>query len=158
MVRFGNINTREVMFDTVPPGTYSVRYSFAGSWSGYQNVTTIAGNLSTIYAVVAGDPTPQPAEKPICTSPVALPSSSGNAPLEVNLYIGYTGNSTYTTSEKLRYIQWDFTGDGSWDTTTNYGNPSQYTYQSAGAYTVKGRIQAENGDYSDPCQTTISVY
>lgn len=152
---YGSLNTKEIIFSSVPPGNYSVRAFVAGSWTNSQNVSVAAGQLSTINYSVTGDPAPTatPAPKPSCTTPVSIPSS-GSAPLAVNLYIGYTGSGS---SNDLTNIQWDFTGDGSWDVTIPYGNSYQYTYQSAGTYTLKGRIQDNSGTYSDPCQTTITV-
>jgi hypothetical protein len=158
--RYGSVSTKEVIFNSVPPGVYSVRYSFASSWGNSQTVTVSSGGLVTVNASIAGDtvPTPTPAPlKPQCSVPIAAPSQNGTAPLNVSLYLGYIPNSTYVGSDQLKYIQWDLTGDGSWDITTGYGYPYAYTYQTSGTYTLKGRLQAANGDYSDPCQLTITV-
>lgn len=150
---YGSLNTKEIIFSSVPPGNYNVRAYVAGSWTNSQNVNVSAGQLATVSYSVTGDPAATPTPKPVCTTPVAMPSS-GSAPLTVNLYIGYTGGGS---SSNLTNIQWDLTGDGSWDVTISYGNPYQYTYQNPGTYTVKGRIQNSSGIYSDPCQTTITV-
>lgn len=149
-----------VMFSTVPPGTYTVRVLYKDSWSSFQTVTVTSGNSSYAYFPVSGDtaPTPTPNTKPVCTTPVVSPSTSGTHPFNVTLYIGYSSNPPSNSSSDLQSIMWDFTGDGSYDYTIGYGNPYEYTYQNAGTYTLKGSICKTGGSIcSDPCQTTITV-
>jgi PKD repeat protein len=52
--------------------------------------------------------------------------------------------------------EWDFTGDGSWDTGVSL-NAQNYTYLAAGTYTAKMRVKATNGEYSGVCGVTITV-
>ncbi|MFC1710487.1 hypothetical protein ACFL0F_02410 [Patescibacteria group bacterium] len=56
----------------------------------------------------------------------------------------------------IQGYEWDYTSSGSWD--SSFGlNPATHTYSNSGTYTINLRILATNGEYSDPCQTTITV-
>ena len=151
---FGTISTREVIFSSVPPGNYSVRYSFAGSWSGYQSVTATSGSLATINANVSGDnppSTPTPGFTPVCSGISVYPSSQGTAPFTAD----FSGRGSYSMDYSPAGYVWDFTGDGSWDTSAS-GNAVNYTYSTPGTYTVK--MKTVTGVWeSSICQTTITV-
>ncbi|KKQ84419.1 MAG: hypothetical protein UT08_C0018G0025 [Candidatus Woesebacteria bacterium GW2011_GWB1_38_8] len=142
---------------SVPAGSYSIRAQYKGQWTGYQAISVNSGQLTTTTITVSGDtptnpPTPSPKPKPRCLSPVIYPSSTGVAPFNALLqpqgYADLAGG--------IAGYEWDFIGDGSWDTSAS-PNAQYYTYQPAGTYTVKMRVLATNGEYSDTCQSTVTV-
>ena len=146
-----------VDFSSVPAGSYSIRAQYKGQWTGYQAISVNSGQLTTTTITVSGDtptnpPTPSPKPKPRCLSPVIYPSSTGVAPFNALLqpqgYADLAGG--------IAGYEWDFIGDGSWDTSAS-PNAQYYTYQPAGTYTVKMRVLATNGEYSDTCQSTVTV-
>ncbi len=152
----GSQGNPKVIYSSVPPGSYTARISYGGSWTEYKSVTVSSGQSSYLYFPISGDHTPTPAptptpNKPQCSTPVLIPSG-GSAPLSVKLYLGSGGGPT----NDYKYTQWDLTGDGSWDVTVNFGDVYTNIYQK-GSYTIKGRIQNTGGVYSDPCQTSLTV-
>ncbi len=146
-----------VTFSAVPPGPYTVRAQYKGQWTGNYNVNVSSGQEAYVEIVVVGDtptaaPTPTPKPKPECFNPVIYPSSTGTAPYDVLLQPGGSAGS----SGGMVGYQWDYTGDGSWDTEVS-PNAINYTYQTAGTYNVKMRVLGSNGEYSNTCQTTLTV-
>lgn len=99
-------------------------------------------------------PTPVPTAvfKPVCTTPQVMPEASGTAPLSTSLYVGQS--SSAPTPDQVR---WDFTGDGNWDLETSFGSSPDYTYQIPGTFTLKVQIRGNNGQWSDTCQTSVTV-
>lgn len=92
------------------------------------------------------------------TCEVHLDKSSGISPLTVNFFYGATyggGTDNYVTK-----VQWDFDGDGNWDTSFDISpdleKPS-HTYTQKGTYTAKMHLQTKDGYTSDICTKTISV-
>lgn len=81
---------------------------------------------------------------------------SGTAPLLVNLTYGATysgGTDNYVTN-----VQWDFEGDGNWDTPLDYNSQHvNHTYAQPGNYTIKMRLQTKDGYISDICTKNITV-
>ncbi len=155
--RIARQGSPSVDFSSVPAGSYSIRAQYKGQWTGYQAISVNSGQLTTTTITVSGDtptnpPTPSPKPKPRCLSPVIYPSSTGVAPFNALLqpqgYADLAGG--------IAGYEWDFIGDGSWDTSAS-PNAQYYTYQPAGTYTVKMRVLATNGEYSDTCQSTVTV-
>ena len=154
--RIARQGSPSVDFSSVPAGSYSIRAQYKGQWTGYQVISVNSGQLTTATITVSGDtptnpPTPSPKPKPTCYTPGVNPSS-GTAPLSVQL----SGYGMSGAAGTMVAYEWDFTGDGSWDSTGSL-NPPNYTYQTAGIYTVKVRVLASNGEYSDTCQNTVTV-
>ncbi len=146
-----------VDFSSVPAGSYSIRAQYKGQWTGYQAISVNSGQLTTTTITVSGDtptnpPTPSPKPKPTCYNPIPYPSSSGPAPLTLS----FTGQGMSGASGGMIAYEWDFEGSGTWqsDGTTN---AFSHTFQNPGTYTVKMRLLASNGEYSDNCQTPITV-
>lgn len=81
--------------------------------------------------------------------------TSGQAPLTVNfIYAATPWDGSYVTN-----VQWDFNGDGNWDTPFDIASqhPPAYTFASAGNYTAKMHLQTSNGMVSDVCTENITV-
>ena len=153
--RTGSVSTKEVIFNSVPPGSYTIRYSFAGSWRSYQNISVSSGSLTTVNANVAGDPAPTtapttaPAFTPTCNGISVYPS--GSNPYSVEFW----GQGSYSMDYSPAGYMWDFNGDGSWDTSAS-GNGVNHTYTSPGIYTVK--MKTVTGVWeSSICQTTVAI-
>lgn len=81
--------------------------------------------------------------------------SSGKAPLTSTLayvVLDIISNSYVTGA------QWDFNGDGNWDTSMNTDTGRvNYTFPEAKTYTVYMRAQLNDGRMTDTCSTSISV-
>lgn len=138
----------------IPPGQYTVRINFPET-TARKNVTVSSGQLSKVYFTISGNPAPTPIPRPVCSPMIAMPSASGSAPLTVSLGTGQETNGTYLP---IQNVYWDFDGNGSWDLTASDLSSQSHTYTSAGTYYPKVYLLATNGQTSDICQTTISVY
>lgn len=158
--RIARQGTPEVTFSTVPPGPYSVRVKYKADWGGYSNINVSSAQQTTTTVTVPGDPapsptptpTPTPLPKPVCIGITVYPASNGPAPLSVTLQ----PNASSGSAGGISGYQWDFTGDGGWDTGVS-PDAQNYIYSSIGVYTVKLRVLGTNGQYSDSCQTTITA-
>lgn len=75
-------------------------------------------------------------------------------PLMVTLVYSFSGEGdAYMTG-----AQWDFNGDGNWDTDMSQSNGTvEHTYSSGGNYNVKLRLQASDGSTTDVCSETVSL-
>ena len=83
--------------------------------------------------------------------------TSGKAPLTVNFYYGARWTSS-VNNDYVTNVQWDFDGNGTWDTSFDVGSQRPtHTYSSAGTYTVKMHLQTFRGLTSDVCTGTITV-
>ncbi len=102
--------------------------------------------------------TPTPSPKVVCL--IQTTPSSGPAPLSVNFVYGASWyNTGYGGNDYVTNVQWDFNGDGNWDTSydTSSQHPSPYTFSSSGNYTAKMHLQTHAGLESDVCTATITV-
>ncbi|HVZ58462.1 MAG TPA: SdrD B-like domain-containing protein [Patescibacteria group bacterium] len=103
-------------------------------------------------------PTPTPTPQPIAPACVAttIQPGTGSAPYTAFLHPGSTGGSGVTTQG----YQWDFDGNGSWDTTTS-PDAVNHTYTTAGTYSPKYRIvYTVNGSSTQlyvPCSYPFQV-
>ncbi len=97
-------------------------------------------------------PTPTPLPKPLCSAPTIYPTNTGAAPFTAT----FQANAETGSAGGIVGYEWDFQGDGTWDTPASLDAPT-YTYQNPGIYTVKMRVLATNGQYSDICQNSITV-
>lgn len=97
-------------------------------------------------------PLPNPPRELRCE--ISANPIAGPAPLEVTL--AYTvlniGDMAYVTG-----AQWDFNGDGNWDTDLNQDTGRvNYRYSDAGVYTVKLKTILSDGRISE-CSSSIGV-
>lgn len=122
-------------------------------------VPTTTNNSVQPTAVPTNKPTPTatpvPSPKVICE--VHASTSSGTSPLSVTFTYGaafYNTNNDYVSD-----VQWDFNGDGTWDTAYDTANqhPSPYTFTQFGVYYAKMHLKTHNGLESDACSTSITV-
>lgn len=80
-------------------------------------------------------------EAPNCGNPTKKPVS-GQAPLLISLQ---------GDGKNVVGYQWDFEGDGNWDTGVLYTNPASHTYEKVGTYTPKYRVSGVNKIWSADC-------
>lgn len=75
-------------------------------------------------------------------------------PLLVTLVYSFNShNNAYMTG-----AQWDFDGNGTWDTDLKQSNGTiEHTYSSGGNYTAKLKLQDSNGDMTDICSNSFSL-
>lgn len=96
------------------------------------------------YTVVIQD------QAPVCSGLTATPSA-GEPPLLVN----FTASASDPNGSVVRY-EWDFDGDGIWDDSTG-GNTNSHPYSSEGIYTARARARDNDGNWSAPCEQTVTV-
>ena len=87
---------------------------------------------------------------PLCGDIIAIPSSKGKAPFRVFL-VGTEKQGRYRVSG----FQWDFTGDGKWDTSVTK-EPQNYTFELPGEYNVKMLVIDEKNN-TQTCVQTITA-
>ncbi len=116
---------------------------------------------STPRSVSKTTPTPSPFPKPSSTPVVAKKISTcsvnaltnSNNPLAIDFYSGVsTFDNKYIISS-----QWDFNGDGTWDTDMSSSNSTTYTYSGNGTYTAKLRVKLSDGEITDTCTKSVTV-
>lgn len=110
---------------------------------------------STSRSTQVPSPTPA-ARKNTCDINVIYGKLGGGAsdPLLVTLTYSFSGfNNTYMTG-----AQWDFNGDGNWDTDMNQSNGIiEHTYGGAGSYIVKLQVKGSDGSVTDVCSKSVTV-
>lgn len=75
-------------------------------------------------------------------------------PLLVTLVYSFTGSGNVYMSG----AQWDFDGNGSWDTDLKQSNGTmEHTYNSGGIYNVRLQLQASDGSMTDVCSKSVSL-
>lgn len=115
-------------------------------------IPTVAPAAPTATPIPTLAPTSPPSNSASCQI-IANPGS-GAAPLKVNLaYSASNLGSSYVTG-----IQWDYVGDGTWDTDMSLANGNvNYTYTSEGVYRPTARLQLSSGQITNSCSTLIGV-
>lgn len=93
----------------------------------------------------------QNGNSPSCGDIIAIPSSKGKAPFRVFL-VGTEKQGQYGG---ISGFQWDFTGDGKWDTSATK-EPQNYTFELPGEYNVKMLVVDEKNN-TQTCVKTITV-
>ncbi|MBN1168645.1 hypothetical protein JXA63_02025 [Candidatus Woesebacteria bacterium] len=159
--RIARQGSPEVTFSQAPAGPYSVRIQYKGQWTGSKNIIVNSGQLTTTNVTVQGDaptptptslPTPTPTSAPTCS--IVTDTSSGSTPLTVNfIYSVYGGISGHYVDG----IQWDFDGDGTWDTDFSFNGNLFHTYTNPGSYTAKMHAQFSNGFITSVCTKPITA-
>ena len=147
----------------------------------YNNIITAANNSPTISYIKMGGTIAQPAydapahyrrfDALILTdnwqdvinggylsggnaSPTVMLSAnttSGNAPLSV----GFTANANDSDGTIAKY-EWDFNGNGVYDSDTGTTSTASYTYNSAGTYNAQVRV-TDNGGATATSVVTVTV-
>lgn len=97
-------------------------------------------------------------KKNTCEANVIYAKLGGGAsnPLFVTLVYSFT--SSGSGNVYMTGAQWDFDGDGNWDTDMKQSNGTmEHTYSSGGNYNVKLRLQASDGSTTDICSKSVTV-
>lgn len=80
---------------------------------------------------------------------------SGVKPFTTNLIYGV---ANINSSASVTGIQWDFNGDGTWDTDFSLTNGNlNHTYSDTGVYNIKMHVQLSDGRITDTCSASIAV-
>lgn len=101
-------------------------------------------------------PTPSPTPAPKVECDVKWVPTQGTYPLVVNFYYGARlyGSSGYVTN-----VQWDFDGDGIWDTSLNPNyQTTSHSYAGPNTYLVKMRLQTSDNLTSEVCEGYLVLY
>lgn len=112
--------------------------------------------------------TPTPTSAPTPTPTPVTPSTCGvNAlaqPLDINqsfdnLLTAYLGYSvSYKNTKSVTGVQWDFDGNGTWDTDMSMTNASvDHTFPSYGNFNVKLHLKMSDGEITPVCSKTVTV-
>lgn len=105
---------------------------------------------------------PAPAAKSACAINVSAspldPSASFDNPLTVQLtHSEFPVDGKYMTGY-MTGAQWDFDGNGSWDTDMSQLNGSiAHTFASGGNYDVKLQLKMSDGEITPTCSKTVTV-
>ena len=87
---------------------------------------------------------------PLCGDIIVIPSLEGKAPFRVFL-VGTEKQGQY----RISGFQWDFTGDGKWDTNVTK-EPQNYIFELPGEYNVKMLVVDEKNN-TQTCVQAITV-
>lgn len=83
--------------------------------------------------------------------------TSGKAPLLVYLNTGVYSDAVLD-EEGIESQQWDFDGDGNWDTSFNEEHKSlSYTFNQPKNYTVRMQVKTKSGRLSPVCTASVNV-
>ncbi|MBI2338427.1 hypothetical protein HYU95_04560 [Candidatus Daviesbacteria bacterium] len=115
-------------------------------------------------------PTPKPTNKPTPTNtPAPAPKSSCGinvlaTPLDPNsnfdnpLTVQLTYSANSVGNKYMTGAQWDFDGNGSWDTDMSQSNGSiTHTFPNSGSYNVKLQLKMSDGEITPTCSKTVTV-
>lgn len=120
-------------------GTYNVKLQMHSSIGESTCSTTVTVKPASVECMINASPT------------------SGSAPLQVNLTYGASFHGVIG-DDYVTNVQWDYTGDGNWDTPLDYSSQrTSYTYSQPGNYTVKMQLESKAGLKSEVCTKTITV-
>lgn len=124
--------------------------------SAKMSIPTPSPSVSVV-ATTAPTATPTPAaRKNTCDVNVTYGKLGGgfSHSLLVTLIYSYSSyNNSYMTG-----AQWDFTGDGTFDTNMSQSNGTiEHTYPAAGTYTAKLKVQGSDGATTDVCSKSVTV-
>jgi hypothetical protein len=119
--------------------------------------------IITISSTPTTKPTTVPTKKPTSTPTKSVEikyscnvnSSFESDGMSPKLYYGVTNNKTdaYMTA-----AQWDFDGNGSWDTDLSISNGTlTHKFDNAGNYNVKLQLKMSDGGFTNICNKTITV-
>lgn len=104
-------------------------------------------------------PSPKPASTPIVvkkvsTCSVNAPGVSEDDPMKLNLSAAVlTSGGRYITG-----TQWDFEGDGSWDTDFSQGTSFiSHKYSQNGSFNTRVQVKMSDGETTDVCSRTVTV-
>lgn len=94
---------------------------------------------------------------PRVTCSINADVTSGQAPLSVSFVYGASFYGV--TDDYVTEVQWDFNGDGTWDTPYDYSSqhPPVYTFVNPGSYTAKMHLKSKKGVETDICTKSITV-
>lgn len=94
---------------------------------------------------------------PSITCNINADVTSGKAPLAVNFTYGAELHGV--SDDYVTIVQWDFNGDGAWDTPYDYlsQHPPVYTFSNPGNYTAKMHLKTNKGVETDICTKSITV-
>ncbi len=107
---------------------------------------------STPRQVVAKTPTPTPK---LSSATCTVNFLAGDNTQSVRLVYGanYVGTNNYVAG-----VQWDWNGDGKWDTDTALNNGNiNHTFPSNGTYNVKLRLQMSDGLFTSVCSKSVTI-
>ncbi len=144
------------------PGTFT---DGRGACMSIQDLMALAQHVCEAQCSVNA-PTPTPSQPTptsvpgsnVVTCEVHTSSISGsNAPVTVTFYYG--ASWSVQTNDYVTEVQWDFNGDGQWDTSYDVSqqHPAPHTYNTAGTYDVKMHLRTHNGLESGICTQAILV-
>lgn len=114
-------------------------------------------------SVSKATPTPIPSPKPSSTPIVAkktstcsvnAPGVSEDDPMKLNLSAAIsTSGGRYMTG-----VQWDFDGDGNWDTDFSQGTSFiSHKYSQNGSFNVRAQAKMSDEEITDMCSRTVTV-
>lgn len=118
---------------------------------GQDNIPSSATPTSTNL------PSPTPTSSPNIASKCSVnvladENSQMAAKLVYGLYNESGGSNTMVGA------QWDFDGDGSWDTDVSLQNGTiTHTFPSQGTYNVRLRLELTDGSFTEPCTKQLSL-
>lgn len=99
-------------------------------------------------------PTVPPRSNPGLSCAIVARATNEGVPQTYNLIYSASnmGGDNYVTG-----IQWDYNGDGNWDSDLSLNNGNvNYTYSARGIYTIRMKIQTRNGSTAE-CSTQVGV-
>jgi hypothetical protein len=97
--------------------------------------------------------TPSPTQKPYSCEINTSANEINSMALNLVYGANYQSGNNYVTG-----VQWDFDGNGSWDTDMAIANGNiSHTYPSPGNYTVKMQLQMSDGGFTDVCSKSVTL-
>lgn len=126
-------------------------YKDVGSYEAKLRLKLSDGNYSETCSKTITVNAPQ------VTCAVNASPGSGPAPLAVDFVYGAEFHNT--GDDYVTDVQWDFNGDGTWDTPYNSDSqhPPVYTFSNPGSYTAKMHLKTHEGKETEICTKSITV-
>lgn len=139
----------------VPSPTSSQAISSTPTVKAQVSVTVVP-TVKLRATSIPDSPTPPP--KSTCSINVQATPLDPNSNFDNPLTVLLTYSVNPVGNKYMIGAQWDFEGNGSWDTDMSQANGSiSHTYSSNGSYNVKLQLKMSDGEITPACTKTVTV-
>jgi PKD repeat protein/flagellar hook assembly protein FlgD len=128
-------------FSSTTTGTTTFTYAEAGTYNTVFRVTDSLGQTATAVATSTA----------VRIGPPGSPSARITAPSgpltgSASLFVTFNGTGTPTSGRTITKYEWDFNGDGTFDTSSTTSAGATFTYSSPGVFAAAFRVTDSAGD------------
>ncbi|MBN2083156.1 PKD domain-containing protein [bacterium] len=129
-------------------GIVSHNYSAAGTYDAKMKLIDDRGGLTTkVTTITVNDPSNEPPEAHLTANPTNI---------EVGQAVSFDASTSFDPDGSITLVEWDFDGNGTYETDTGTTLTTEHTYASLGTFNAAVRV-FDNLNVSDTDSVTIKV-